>query len=70
MVAGVTDPAANFILSCRRLTADVVAEAQQSPKGKQLELKFNVPTAGVYALQVKLLSDYWIGADASWGRRR
>lgn len=65
----VTDPAANFILSCRRLTADVVAEAQQSPKGKQLELKFNVPTAGIYSLQVKLLSDYWIGVDASWGAK-
>ena len=40
--------------------------AQREPRGHVAELKFNVPSAGAYALSVMVLSDYWIGADARY----
>ena len=60
----VADTAANSILSHQRLDADILRQAQLMPNGRTLQLTFPVGNPGNYSLQVILLSDYWIGADA------
>ena len=62
----IVDHAANFILAYRKLDKKAVLAAQREPRGHVAELKFNVPSAGAYALSVMVLSDYWIGADARY----
>ena len=62
----IVDHAANFVLSYRKLDKRAVLAAQREPRGHVAELKFNVPSAGAYALSVMVLSDYWIGADARY----
>ena len=62
----IVDHAANFALSYRKLDKKAVLAAQREPRGHVAELKFNVPSAGAYALSVMVLSDYWIGADARY----
>ena len=62
----IVDHAANFVLSYRKLDKKAVLAAQLEPRGHVAELKFNVPSAGAYALSVMVLSDYWIGVDARY----
>ena len=62
----IVDHAANFVLSYRKLDKKAVLAAQLEPRGHVAELKFNIPSAGAYALSVMVLSDYWIGVDARY----